>query len=138
MMKMINRAAVALTAMAAITAGVACKKDEETQAAQLLGVTVSQMDRVEADTLFASRCQACHGATGAGDGPASSGLNPRPRNFHDASWQASVSTEQITKIIRYGGASIGKSAAMPANPDLTDRGPVVAALTGKVRGFGGH
>lgn len=127
--------AAALVAIGAVVT--ACKKDEETQAAQLLGVVVTQPNRIEADEIFASRCQPCHGPTGAGDGPASNGLSPKPRNFHDAAWQSSVTTEHITKIIRYGGASVGKSAAMPANPDLVDKGGVVAALTGKVRGFGG-
>ena len=129
---------VVASGLLAVVMGVAaCKKDEESQAAQILGVVVTQPDRVEADSIFATRCQPCHGATGAGDGPASNGLSPKPRNFHDASWQASVTTEHVTKIIRYGGASVGKSAAMPANPDLVDKGGVVAALTGKVRGFGG-
>ncbi|HEY8075898.1 MAG TPA: hypothetical protein VIF62_17345, partial [Labilithrix sp.] len=73
-----------------------------------------------------------------GDGPAAKGLSPQPRNFHDDAWQASVTTEHITKIIRLGGQSVGKSPTMPANPDLVDKGAVVAALTGKIRGFGGR
>ena len=127
-----------VTAFVAVVAILGCKKDEETQAANLLGVIVTQSDRIEADNIFTTRCQTCHGPTGSGDGPGSKGLTPQPRNFHDASWQTSVSTEHITKIIRYGGASVGKSAAMPANPDLTERGGVVASLTGKVRSFGGR
>jgi hypothetical protein len=47
-----------------------------------------------------------------------------------------VSDEQITKIIRFGGPAVGKSPVMPANPDLVDRGAIVAALTGKLRSFG--
>ena len=131
-------AVVVLAASTAMVGMIGCKKDEESQAAKILGVVVTQSDRIEADNIFATRCQTCHGPTGSGDGPASNGLNPRPRNFHDAAWQASVSTEHITKIVQFGGAGVGKSAAMPANPDLTERGGVVAALTGKVRGFGGH
>ena len=41
----------------------------------------------KAREIFSTRCTPCHGATGAGDGPASASLQPRPRNFHDADWQ---------------------------------------------------
>lgn len=119
---------------------VACgKKNDEAEAAQLLGVNVvTEKDRVEAREIFANRCTTCHGPTGSGDGPASAGLAPKPRNFHDGAWQSNVSNEHITKISRYGGASVGKSAAMPANPNLTEKGAVVAALTGQIRSFGGR
>jgi hypothetical protein len=70
----------------------------------------------------------CHGARGAGDGIASGGLRPRPRNFRDPAWQASITDAQIEGIIRLGGAAVGKSAAMPANPDLDARPEVVRAL----------
>jgi mono/diheme cytochrome c family protein len=90
----------------------------------------------EADTIFAQRCTPCHGPTGAGDGAASASLTPKPRNFHDPAWQSSVKDDHIQKIISYGGAAVGKSAAMPANPDLTAKTDVVAALTNKIRAFG--
>jgi mono/diheme cytochrome c family protein len=87
----------------------------------------------EAKQIFASRCATCHGVTGAGNGPASAGLDPKPRNFHDPTWQASVTDEHIEKILQYGGAAVGKSAAMPSNPDLTSKPEVVAALRAYVR-----
>lgn len=135
-----NARPVLIAASLVLTAScfLACsrKPDAETEAAALLGVaTVTEADRSQAKELFASRCTPCHGATGGGDGPASANLSPKPRNFHDTTWQSSVTNEHITKIIRYGGASVGKSAAMPANPDLTEKGAVVAALTGQIRGF---
>lgn len=91
--------------------------------------------RTEATQIFALRCTPCHGPTGGGDGPASASLSPRPRNFHDATWQSSVTDEHIERIIQYGGAAVGKSPAMPANPDLADRAAVVAALREHVRSF---
>ncbi len=115
---------------------VGCGKDDEGEAAKLLGVQVTPKDRSEANEIFATRCTPCHGAMGMGDGSASATLSPKPRNFHDGTWQTSVSNEHLTKIIRFGGTSVGKSAAMPANPDLNEKGAVVAALTGRVRGFG--
>jgi mono/diheme cytochrome c family protein len=87
----------------------------------------------EAEQIFAARCTPCHGASGAGDGPASSGLTPRPRNFHDEDWQTSVSDEHLERIIQYGGAAVGRSPAMPANPDLTSKPEVVAALRAHIR-----
>jgi mono/diheme cytochrome c family protein len=87
----------------------------------------------EARKIFSERCATCHGMNGAGDGPASAGLTPMPRNFQDPDWQKSVSDEHIEQIVQYGGAAVGKSAAMPSNPDLTSRPKVVAALRDYVR-----
>ena len=91
--------------------------------------------KAEAEQVFATRCVTCHGARGAGDGPASAGLTPKPRNFQDAEWQASVSNEHIEKIIMYGGAAVGRSPAMPANPDLSSKPAVVLALRMHIRGL---
>lgn len=91
-------------------------------------------DVAKGKEIFAQRCVPCHGASGAGDGPASASLTPRPRNFSDADWQQQVTDEHIEKIIKLGGAAVGKSAAMPSNPDLSDPN-VVAGLRTVVRGF---
>jgi hypothetical protein len=58
---------------------------------------------------------------------------PKPRNFQDPVWQKSVSDEYLAQIIQYGGAAVGRSAAMPPNPDLTSKPDVVAALSAHVR-----
>ncbi len=84
--------------------------------------------------IFINRCTPCHGAAGAGDGPASASLDPKPRNFGDAAWQASIDDAYLEKIIKFGGAAVGKSPAMPGNPDLNDP-QVVAELRSVVRGF---
>ncbi len=89
----------------------------------------------EAAQIFSGRCSPCHGATGAGDGAASAALTPRPRNFREAAWQSAVTDAQIEQIIRQGGAAVGKSAAMPANPDLDAKPAVVAALRAMIRGM---
>jgi hypothetical protein len=47
-----------------------------------------------------------------------------------------VTDDEITKAITYGGAAIGKSPMMPANPDLDAKPEVVAALVHIVRDFG--
>jgi mono/diheme cytochrome c family protein len=89
--------------------------------------------QAEATKIFAERCATCHGVNGAGDGPASAGLTPKPRNFQDLDWQKSVTDAHIEQIVQYGGAAVGKSAAMPSNPDLMSKPAVVAALREYVR-----
>jgi hypothetical protein len=85
---------------------------------------------------FKSRCAPCHGETGHGDGPGAAALNPKPRNYTDHAWQKTVTDDQIRKTILYGGAAVGKSPAMPANPDL-DGKPDLDGLVAVVRSFNG-
>ena len=86
--------------------------------------------------LHAQRCTPCHGAEGRGDGAASASLNPQPRKFHEAEWQKSVTDEHLVQIIKMGGAAVGKSPAMPGNPDLKDEA-VLTALKDYIRALGG-
>jgi mono/diheme cytochrome c family protein len=88
-----------------------------------------------AKTLFQNKCVVCHGSVGTGDGPGAAALNPKPRAFADAAWQGSVSDEQIENTILMGGAAVGKSPAMPGNPDLQAKPEVVKELVKIVRGF---
>lgn len=90
---------------------------------------------LEADRIFAERCTTCHGSAGAGNGPASATLSPRPRDLRATAWQRSVTDTQIEKVIVGGGSAIGKSPTMPANPDLQKKPEVAAALRAKVRSF---
>lgn len=90
----------------------------------------------EARAIFAERCTPCHGAEGRGDGPSASSLNPKPRNYHDLTWQQQATDEGISKAILEGGGAVGKSAVMPSNPDLAKRPEVVAELVKVIRGFG--
>jgi mono/diheme cytochrome c family protein len=87
----------------------------------------------KAEEIFATRCFTCHGSAGAGDGPASAGLTPRPRDFRDPVWQDSVSDDHLVKIISYGGAAVGKAPTMPGNPDLVAQRDVLAALAAHIR-----
>ena len=89
----------------------------------------------EAQTLFRARCSVCHGEKGTGDGPGAAALNPKPRNYTDAAWQASVTDEQIKNTIMLGGAAVGKSPIMPASPDLQAKPAVVDELVKIVRSF---
>lgn len=129
-------------AFVALMIGASCSKGAESEknpqnmpaSTQKAEASASgEADKTQAQTIFAQRCVPCHGSTGKGDGPASASLTPKPRAFGDPEWQKSVTDDHLMKIIKFGGAAVGKSAAMPNNPDLTD--PVVAALKDVVRGF---
>lgn len=61
---------------------------------------------------FQQFCATCHGATGAGDGPASAALRPEPRPLGDAEWQATVDDDYLKKVISEGGAAVGLSPMM--------------------------
>ena len=90
----------------------------------------------EAKQVYETRCFACHGMTGKGDGPGAAALDPKPRDLTLAEWQTSVDDEYIAKIIELGGTGVGKSALMPPNPDLTAKPEVIQALVVYVRGLG--
>jgi cytochrome c553 len=90
----------------------------------------------EARTTFDTICAVCHGKDGRGDGPGAASLNPKPRNYTDKAWQASVTDDQIAKTILMGGAAVGKSPVMPAQPQLKEKPAVVTELIKIIRGFG--
>jgi mono/diheme cytochrome c family protein len=93
-------------------------------------------DPVELAALrFKNLCSTCHGANGDAQTPTAAALNPKPRNFTDAEWQKATPDDAIRKIILEGGVAVGKSPAMPANPDLKDKPQVVDALLKTIRGF---
>ena len=89
----------------------------------------------EAQRMFNTVCATCHGADGSGNGPAAESLNPKPRNYTDVAWQASVTDADIKKIILEGGQAVGKSPMMPAQVQLKDKPDVVNELVLIIRGF---
>jgi cytochrome c553 len=90
----------------------------------------------QAEDMFGNVCAMCHGVSGAGDGPAAVNLNPKPRNYTDPAWQASVTDDQIRKTILEGGQAVGKSPMMPGQPQLKDQPEVLDNLVKMIRGFG--
>jgi uncharacterized membrane protein len=85
---------------------------------------------------FEKKCVVCHGKSGAGDGPGAGSLEPKPRRFADSGWQAAVTDAELARVIVDGGAAVGKSTAMPPNPDLKKRPALVDELVRLVRKFG--
>jgi len=135
------RALLALVSVLPLAA--ACGKKEAPPAPAATAQAVAAPEPAEppadpaadAKKLFSTRCVVCHGDHGAGDGPGAAALTPKPRAFSDASWQGGVTDEQIGKTIVEGGAAVGKSAAMAANPDLADKPDEVKELVKIVRAF---
>ena len=99
------------------------------------GTVPSAADRSEAREVYQSTCITCHGPNGDGDGLGAAGLPTKPANFTDATWQASVSDDEIARAIVGGGAVVRRSPLMPANPGLASKPGVVAALREMIRGF---
>jgi len=78
--------------------------------------------------VFLATCAACHGQNGDGNGPAAANIDPKPRNYHDPKWQASVTDDDLKKTIQLGGRKVGKSPMMPGHPEYDD-----ATLDGLVK-----
>ena len=89
----------------------------------------------QAQKMFATVCAVCHGMEGKGDGPGAANLNPKPRNYTDAAWQASVTDDDLKKTILLGGQGVGKSPMMPGQPQLKDQPEVLDGLIKIIRGF---
>lgn len=94
--------------------------------------------RAEVQAMYDTKCARCHGSDGAGNGPSADSLHPRPHNYTDPAWQASVTDDQIKEIIVRGGSNLGKSPAMPGNPTLRKHPELLDGLAKLIRGFGKH
>jgi mono/diheme cytochrome c family protein len=68
-------------------------------------------------------CAMCHGKAGKGDGPTAAVLNPKPRDHTKGDYMNALQDDYLFKIIKEGGASVGKSQLMPAwNTQVNDKG----------------
>ncbi|MEE2786407.1 MAG: c-type cytochrome [Myxococcota bacterium] len=85
--------------------------------------------------IFRQRCVSCHGLSGDGQGVAARSLPVKPRAFTDAHWRSTVSNEHLKTVIVRGGAAVGQSHLMTANPDLKDQPDVVMGLIKIIRGL---
>ena len=131
MLARFSRFTVSALLVMPLLCGAGCNKSSATA-----DDVISPEAKKEAEELFSTRCMTCHGPQGHGDGPASAGLTPKPRNFSDKAWQASASNAHIENIIQYGGVAVGKSPAMPPNPDLVSKPAVIKALRAHIRNLG--
>lgn len=110
-----------------VLAGGACGSDGQPSAQD------SQL--AQARAMFETKCARCHGLDGGGNGPSADSLHPRPHNYTDPAWQASVTDDQIKQIIVKGGINLGKSPAMPGNPTLKNHPELLDGLVKLIRSF---
>lgn len=62
--------------------------------------------------IYKEYCAQCHGATGKGDGPAASGLEPKPAVHANIPFEK-LPMDYLFNVIYYGGKGVGKSSMMP-------------------------
>ena len=67
-------------------------------------------------------CASCHGPTGDGDGPVAQALDPKPARHSDGNYMNSLKDDYLFQVIKFGGASVGKSPMMaPVGGSLSDQ-----------------
>jgi mono/diheme cytochrome c family protein len=67
-------------------------------------------------------CASCHGPGGAGDGAVAQALTPKPARHNDGAYMNPLTDDYLFKVIKFGGASVGKSAMMaPLGGSLSDQ-----------------
>jgi mono/diheme cytochrome c family protein len=69
-------------------------------------------DAVQGEATYQQLCASCHGPRGAGDGPAGQALEPKPARHDDGAYMNALSNEHLFRVIKEGGAAVGKSPAM--------------------------
>lgn len=62
--------------------------------------------------IYQQYCSQCHGASGKGDGPAASGLEPKPAIHANVAFEK-VPIDYLYNVINHGGRAVGKSPNMP-------------------------
>jgi mono/diheme cytochrome c family protein len=88
---------VAVLLFAAGVAGV--EEWKAPAAAKSLKNPLAKADGVkDGKASFGKNCLLCHGSSGAGDGPAGSALNPKPKNLADKAIQDQTDGELFWKI----------------------------------------
>lgn len=71
--------------------------------------------------LYAQRCAPCHGVDGKANTPTAQALNPKPRDHTDGKYMNALSNAHLVKVIKKGGAAVGKSPIMPPQADLSEQ-----------------
>ena len=77
-------------------------------------LSVPSVASADGKSDYETYCVTCHGATGKGDGAAAAALDPKPRDFSDAKYWETAKDADVKKVIKEGGAAVGKSPLMAA------------------------
>lgn len=71
------------------------------------------------EAVYKAKCVTCHGAAGAGDGPAGKVLNPKARDWTKGEG-LDLTDQQLFDSIKKGGPAVGRGKTMIAFPSLSD------------------
>ncbi|HEY5658546.1 MAG TPA: cytochrome c [Myxococcota bacterium] len=63
---------------------------------------------------YVALCASCHGARGDAETPIAVSLIPRPVRHNDGNYMNGLSDEHLFRVIKEGGAAVGKSPLMAA------------------------
>ncbi|MBE2198286.1 MAG: cytochrome c [Anaerolinea sp.] len=66
------------------------------------------------ELIFQTNCVTCHGAEGAGDGPAAASLNPKPASLADGMMMGTLSDGYLFWRVSKGGQMAPFNSTMPA------------------------
>jgi len=98
----------------------------------LTTLAVSSAYGQEAKQLYEQTCAMCHGPSGKGDGPNAQVLQPKPANLATA--LKGKDAAYLTKLLKGGGASVGKSPLMPSYEGILND-EQIRSLIKYVQGF---
>lgn len=101
---------------AGVSADCASLVDDLVAATGIARTPATAPDLAEGERVFGKTCATCHGATGAGDGPAAAALNPRPASFRSSAVMEPLSPFRAYSAIRFGV----KGTAMPSFETLEE------------------
>jgi mono/diheme cytochrome c family protein len=83
--------------------------------------TSEAVDSVAGGADYQIYCSTCHGPKGDGDGPLAASLDPKPARHSDSAYMNSLTDDYLFGVIKFGGASVGKSPLMaPMEGMLSD------------------
>lgn len=99
--------------------------------ASLINVAPPATDPIE---LFKSRCAACHGEGGAGDGIASVAYNPKPTDFTEAEFAATRTLDQVEAAITDGVKAMPPFAQMLSPDEIRAMAGYLMELSSKPAG----
>lgn len=111
------QAAIAAKAAPETVAGLARALAAELLAAYPVPLApTATVDMTRAPALYQQHCASCHGASGAGDGPAALALDPPPIDFTDAARADQRSVFALYQVIEQGleGTGMASYATLPA------------------------
>jgi len=77
------------------------------------GAALAAGDAAKGKVAFQQYCAGCHGAAGKGDGAMGAAMNPKPKDLSNKAFNGSLKDDYLVKLIKDGGAAVGKSPMMP-------------------------